>query len=62
MLTYTCDISSNVDFAYLAELMEATNSTMAIIQANGPGGGNPEVEFTFHDQADHDRFVAEMEG
>ena len=62
MITYTMDIAHDFTVGELAEIMESCNATMAITSAIGPGGGNPEVQFTFNDHSDYERFINEVEG
>ena len=62
MITYAMDIAADFTVGELAQIMELCNATMAIVQAEGPGGGNPEVQFTFNDHGDYKRFVNEVEG
>ena len=54
--TYDNDIAWDCKIADIALMLERFNATLSIIQAEGPGGGNPWVKFHFTNQADRDAF------
>lgn len=52
------DVAHDCPFDAIAQLMEATNCiAMRIIEADGPGGGNPFVEFEFDNADNADEFT-----
>ena len=54
--TYDNDIAWDCPISEVALMLEAFNATMSIMQAEGPGGGNPWVKFHFTNQTDRDAF------
>jgi hypothetical protein len=55
--TYECDVASDCSIADVAQLCEATNATMRVIEAVGPGGGNPFLAFDFTNEDDMNEFI-----
>ncbi|MCG7944774.1 MAG: hypothetical protein N0C84_00350 [Candidatus Thiodiazotropha taylori] len=54
---YQTDIAHDCDLGSLAEFMQEYNAKLRIIEAIGPGGGNPFVEFIFETEKDKNRFI-----
>lgn len=57
MFTYECDVAYDCPISVIAELCEATNATMRVIDAIGPGGGNPFLAFDFTNEDNRTEFI-----
>lgn len=55
--TYECDVVYDCPIEYIAQLCEATNATMRVIEASGPGGGNPFLAFDFTNEDNYLEFI-----
>ena len=54
---YDLDIAWDTNFKIIAELLEEFNATLSVIEAIGPGGGNPYVNFQFKTESDMNDFI-----
>ena len=57
MFTYECDVAYDCPISEIAQLCEATNVTMRVIEAEGPGGGNPFLCFEFTNDDNRSEFI-----
>lgn len=57
MFIYECDVAYDCPISEIAKLCEATNATMRVIEAEGPGGGNPFLCFEFDTDANRIEFI-----
>ena len=55
--TYECDVAGDCPIDVIAQLCEATNATMRVIEAVGPGGGNPYLAFDFTNEDNMNEFI-----
>ena len=56
------DVAHDCPISTIAEVCEKHNATMRVIEAIGPGGGNPFLSFTFDNQSDMDNFKLDIDG
>jgi hypothetical protein len=62
MKSYNFDIAYDATIENLTKLMEKYNvSFMKCIEANGPAGGNPFIEFLFENESDLLKFENDYE-
>jgi hypothetical protein len=60
--TYSFDIASDCPMEFVADVMSQYSVvSMSVIEAIGPGGGNPFIEFTFASEADLVKFTSDYE-
>jgi hypothetical protein len=61
MYTYSCDVAWECPIKDVAVIMECTDAAMRVINSEGPGGGNPYLEFLFKSASDRQQFIEYVE-
>jgi len=61
MYTYSCDVAWECPIKDVAHIMECTDAAMRVINSEGPGGGNPYLEFLFKSASDRQQFIEYVE-